>query len=61
MRKRREKMGKIEERDAMLSFARKHMPTRPKRTFIDILLYPVRALREWNRRREIRKNIWKKP
>jgi len=54
-------MGKIEEIDAMLSFARKHMPTRPRRTFIDILLYPVRALREWNRRREIRKNIWKKP
>jgi len=54
-------MGKIEERDAMLSFAKKHIQMRPRRTFLDILLYPVRALKELNRRREIRRNIWKKP
>ena len=52
-------MGKIEERDALLSFNREHMPLRPRRTFLDIFLYPIRAIKELQRRRQIRKEMFK--
>lgn len=57
MRKRRKRMGKIEERDALLSFAKKHIPLRPRRTFMDILLYPVRAFKNWRYREDLRKRL----
>jgi hypothetical protein len=55
-------MGKFERRDSEKVLAGKPiLLIKPRPTVIDFLLEPFRALKNWNRRRQIRKNIFKQP
>ena len=54
-------MGKFEQEASRKVLAGEHIHIKTKYTFLDAILIPFRMLKNWNRQREIRKNIWGKP
>ena len=51
-------MGKFEQEASRKVLAGEFIINKTRFTFIDLLLTPYRILRNWNRKRRIRKNLF---
>jgi hypothetical protein len=51
-------MGKFEQEASTKILNRERVEVRTSKSFIDVVLYPVRAFKNWRRERLIRRNIF---